>query len=282
VLAVYAVVVFGLLTVGVRAWQSGAWFVLGATLSLLAGFVGMKAATFGNVRTAQAASTGSKADALLTALDGGAVMGLCVAGLALIGLFAVYYVYPMGDAHAHAALASMRCTRSRWARAPSRSSRASAAASTPRPPTWAPTSPARSRRTSPRTTPATPASSPTTSATTSATSPAWAPTSTSRYVAAVVAAMALGLTAQTPQLATLLADSSVGNARALMLAVALPLLLATIGLAVSIVGIFITRAMKQHAARPWCCAPLMVLPPFLVTGARTAVCCPCWGLAWAP
>jgi hypothetical protein len=33
-------------------------------------------------------------------------MGLCVAGLALIGLFAVYYVYPMGDAHANAALAS--------------------------------------------------------------------------------------------------------------------------------------------------------------------------------
>jgi hypothetical protein len=61
----------------------------------------------------------------------------------------------------------------------SRSSRASAAASTPRRPTSAPTWSARSRRASPRTTRATRPPSPTTSATTSATSPAWAPTCSS-------------------------------------------------------------------------------------------------------
>ncbi len=65
----------------------------------------------------------------------------------------------------------------RLARSPC--SPASAAASTPRPPTSAPTWSARSRPASPRTTPATRPPSPTTSATTSATSPAWAPTCSS-------------------------------------------------------------------------------------------------------
>ena len=97
VLAAYTVVVFGLL-----AWQlgvaAGGWFVAGAFLSLLAGFIGMKAATFANVRTAQAAAGGSRANALLTALDGGAVMGLCVAALSLLGLSAVYMLYKGSDA----------------------------------------------------------------------------------------------------------------------------------------------------------------------------------------
>ncbi len=92
VLAVYMTVVFGLLS-----WQfgvlSGACFLLGATLSLLAGFVGMKAATYANVRTAQAARGGSRAAALLIALDGGAVMGLFVASLALLGLGGLYLVF---------------------------------------------------------------------------------------------------------------------------------------------------------------------------------------------
>src|SRR5690606_1042115 len=62
-------------------------------LSLLAGFFGMKAATYANVRTAQAATTGSRSKALLIALDGGAVMGLCVAGLGLIGLGVLAQIY---------------------------------------------------------------------------------------------------------------------------------------------------------------------------------------------
>jgi K(+)-stimulated pyrophosphate-energized sodium pump len=53
----------------------------------------MKAATYANVRTTQAASTGSRAKALLVALYGGAVMGLSVAGLGLIGLSALYLIY---------------------------------------------------------------------------------------------------------------------------------------------------------------------------------------------
>ena len=92
VLTVYAIVVGIALAVMLGALAAGC-FILGAFLSLLAGFFGMKAATFANVRTTQAASTGSKAKALLVALDGGAVMGLSVAGLALIGLGVLYYFF---------------------------------------------------------------------------------------------------------------------------------------------------------------------------------------------
>jgi K(+)-stimulated pyrophosphate-energized sodium pump len=92
VLAVYCVVVAALIAYGLGGLAAGA-FVLGAFLSLLAGFIGMKAATYANVKTTQAARSGSKPLALLTALDGGAVMGLSVAGLGSIGLGIVYMVF---------------------------------------------------------------------------------------------------------------------------------------------------------------------------------------------
>jgi K(+)-stimulated pyrophosphate-energized sodium pump len=92
VLALYAIVVGIALGLSL-GWISAGCFVLGAFLSLLAGFFGMKAATFANVRTTQAASTGSKPAALLVALDGGAVMGLSVAALGLIGLGILYYKF---------------------------------------------------------------------------------------------------------------------------------------------------------------------------------------------
>ncbi|MBP48098.1 MAG: sodium-translocating pyrophosphatase [Myxococcales bacterium] len=102
VLAVYTVVVFGLLFLAFNkdgtGLLAGGCFVLGAFLSLLSGFIGMKAATYANVRTSQAARDGSKANALLTALDGGAVMGLAVAATALLGLGGLYYVFRT-DAH---------------------------------------------------------------------------------------------------------------------------------------------------------------------------------------
>ncbi|MBX3203157.1 MAG: sodium/proton-translocating pyrophosphatase, partial [Labilithrix sp.] len=92
VLAVYAAVVFTLLTATLGAFAGGAFFA-GAFLSLVAGFFGMKAATYANVRTAEAARAHGKPTALLTALDGGAVMGLCVAGLGLVGLGAIYALF---------------------------------------------------------------------------------------------------------------------------------------------------------------------------------------------
>ena len=96
VLAVYAAVVFLAIGYGL-GWLAGGSFLLGAFLSLLAGFIGMKAATYANVRTTEAARTGIKANALLTALDGGAVMGLSVAGLGLIGLGTLYIVFKDND-----------------------------------------------------------------------------------------------------------------------------------------------------------------------------------------
>ncbi len=92
VLAIYCVVVAAALYFGLGAVSSVS-FIVGAFLSLLAGFAGMKAATYANVRTTQAASTGSKAAALLVALDGGAVMGLAVASLGLVGLGVIYCVF---------------------------------------------------------------------------------------------------------------------------------------------------------------------------------------------
>lgn len=91
-LAVYSAVVFVVIyfSLGKEASVS---FLAGAFLSLLAGYVGMKAATNANVRTTQAAKESGKASALLTALDGGAVMGLSVAGLGLIGLGSVYLMF---------------------------------------------------------------------------------------------------------------------------------------------------------------------------------------------
>lgn len=93
VLAVYALVVSLALGFSALGWIASGSFALGAFLSLLAGFFGMKAATYANVRTAQAARTGSKSKALLVALDGGAVMGLCVAGLGLLGIGVLSQVY---------------------------------------------------------------------------------------------------------------------------------------------------------------------------------------------
>lgn len=96
VLAIYCVVVAALIGYGLGG-LAAASFVLGAFLSLLAGYVGMKAATYANVKTTQAARTGSKPLALLTALDGGAVMGLSVAGLGGIGLGILYLIFQSSE-----------------------------------------------------------------------------------------------------------------------------------------------------------------------------------------
>ena len=67
-------------------------FVCGAFTSALAGFFGMRVATSANVRTAQAARKGLS-QALTVAFSGGVVMGLSVAGLAIVGLSGLFIVY---------------------------------------------------------------------------------------------------------------------------------------------------------------------------------------------
>jgi K(+)-stimulated pyrophosphate-energized sodium pump len=77
-------------------------FLIGAVLSALAGYIGMKIATKANVRTTQAART-SLAKALKVSFTGGSVMGIGVAGIAILGLgglFIVFYKFfvPEGSA----------------------------------------------------------------------------------------------------------------------------------------------------------------------------------------
>lgn len=72
-------------------WTISISFVVGAVMSALAGYIGMKAATKANVRTAQAART-SLSKALNVSFTGGAVMGLGVAGLAVLGLGSVFII----------------------------------------------------------------------------------------------------------------------------------------------------------------------------------------------
>jgi len=67
-------------------------FAFGAFCSALAGYFGMKVATKANVRTAAAARTGLNG-ALMVAFSGGTVMGLCVVGLGVLGLSVLYLVY---------------------------------------------------------------------------------------------------------------------------------------------------------------------------------------------
>ncbi len=89
ILLVFIVVVFGLLAWAVSLSTALA-FVLGAASSMVAGFFGMKAATRANVRTAQAAHDSGIAEALNIAFSGGAVMGLSVASLGLMGVSAAF------------------------------------------------------------------------------------------------------------------------------------------------------------------------------------------------
>lgn len=72
-------------------WSIGLAFVVGAVFSALAGFIGMKIATKANVRTAEAAKT-SLSKALKVSFTGGSVMGMGVAGLAVLGLGALFLI----------------------------------------------------------------------------------------------------------------------------------------------------------------------------------------------
>ncbi len=94
-LAVFVTVVAGLLLAGGQVnedlgWQTAAAFLFGAAASVAAGFSGMRAATSANGRTAMAAKDGGQPAALETSFNGGAVMGLAVGGLGLLGVSVMY------------------------------------------------------------------------------------------------------------------------------------------------------------------------------------------------
>ena len=72
-------------------WAIAIAFIIGAVFSAVAGYIGMRVATKANVRTAQAART-SLSKALAVSFTGGSVMGLGVAGLAVLGLGSVFLI----------------------------------------------------------------------------------------------------------------------------------------------------------------------------------------------
>ena len=90
VLAVFVLVVAALLFLAIGQ-ASALAYVAGAASSVLAGFFGMKAATRANVRTSAAANSEGQGKALRIAFFGGAVMGLSVAALGLLGIGALYW-----------------------------------------------------------------------------------------------------------------------------------------------------------------------------------------------
>ncbi|MEF9921871.1 MAG: sodium-translocating pyrophosphatase [Anaerovoracaceae bacterium] len=89
-MAIVIVVLFLLIGFGLQNWTTAILYVVGALLSVLAGYFGMQVATKGNVRTANAALSSGMPKALKIAFRSGAVMGLCVAGLGLLGLGVVF------------------------------------------------------------------------------------------------------------------------------------------------------------------------------------------------
>ena len=97
ILAGFIVVVCVLLGLSLN-WNTGIAFLSGALCSMLAGFVGMKAATRANVRTTAAAQSKGQGPALTIAFSGGSIMGMSVASLGLIGVgFFFYWLLGKGD-----------------------------------------------------------------------------------------------------------------------------------------------------------------------------------------
>ena len=90
ILVIFVVVLFVLIGIGIGNWVTAICFVIGAVFSTVAGYAGMTVATRANVRTANAARTGGMNKALSIAFSGGAVMGMCVAGLGVLGVGAIY------------------------------------------------------------------------------------------------------------------------------------------------------------------------------------------------
>ena len=71
-------------------WETGVAYIAGGLCSVTAGYAGMTSATKANVRTSEAARASGQAAALRVAFNGGAVMGLAVASLGLVGIGAMF------------------------------------------------------------------------------------------------------------------------------------------------------------------------------------------------
>ncbi len=93
VLVVFAAIMALAITVGLQSWETAVSFLVGALFSVLAGFFGMQVATKANVRTAYSAMESGMNKALSVAFSGGAVMGMSVVGLGLLGISVLYFIF---------------------------------------------------------------------------------------------------------------------------------------------------------------------------------------------
>ena len=92
ILAIFIVVLFFAIGLGLNSWITAVCFLCGAIFSILAGYIGMNVATKANVRTANAARESGMNKALSIAFSGGSVMGMCVVGLGLLGASVLYII----------------------------------------------------------------------------------------------------------------------------------------------------------------------------------------------
>jgi K(+)-stimulated pyrophosphate-energized sodium pump len=265
VLAIYAAVVSAALFLGFQSQglglHSALAFLSGASLSLLAGFFGMKAATYANVRTTEAARTKGMSAALVMALDGGAVMGLCVAGLGLVGLGLVYRIF--GDANHHT-LGTVIHSFAVGASSIALFARIGGGIYTKAADVGADIV-GKVEANIPEDDPRNPGVIADNVGDNVGDIAGMGADIYESYVAAIVAAMALGLTMPFQELRAL-APTIQGEETVRAIAVGLPILLATLGLAVSIIGIFITRSLSQlPPARVLRLA--LIVPPFLAIAA---------------
>ncbi|MBE6937183.1 MAG: sodium-translocating pyrophosphatase [Ruminococcaceae bacterium] len=91
----------------VTTWHAAVALVIGSVMSGCAGFVGMKIATYANVRVSNTArETRNIGKTVKIAFKGGSVMGLCVGGFAMLGLFLVYVIFGLGLGQVHVTEAS--------------------------------------------------------------------------------------------------------------------------------------------------------------------------------
>lgn len=91
-LAFFVAALFVILTFAINL-MTAICFLLGAIFSVFAGYFGMRVATKANVRTANAAMESGMTKALNVAFSGGAVMGMTVVGLGLLGATVLYIIY---------------------------------------------------------------------------------------------------------------------------------------------------------------------------------------------
>jgi K(+)-stimulated pyrophosphate-energized sodium pump len=276
VLGVYSIVVFALLFFAFSGEGTGLiaglCFLLGAFLSLLAGFVGMKAATFANVRTSQAAREGSKPNALLTALDGGAVMGLFVAAGALLGLGLLYYFY-VDDPHLATVLHSFAVGASSIALF----SRIGGGIYTKAADVGSDIA-GKVVEGIPEDDPRNPGGIADNVGDNVGDVAGMGADIYESLVAALVAAMAIALTAKPEYIAGLFTDLPAGVDPVFM-AATLPLFLAGLGLAVSIVCIFIARALRQNS--PSMVLRLALIVPSVIIGIVSFIVMPMLGVSQA-